>query len=136
MPPSCAHCKEVGYIQRHCPLLPPPTALTPKQNPPPKSPNTQPPSSSHPPKKANPSNKFCFSCRTMGHLMNNFDIAIDPPSMEIDTPSPTKETIIDCSDMDSSSAEVFVLALPAVFKDRPIIISNNHLPPKNLQPSP
>ncbi|CAN7070688.1 unnamed protein product, partial [Brassica oleracea var. botrytis] len=58
------------------------------------------------------------------------DIAIDPPSMEIDTPSPTKETIIDCSDMDSSSAEVFVLALPAVFKDRPIIISNNHLPPK------
>ncbi|KAF2587340.1 hypothetical protein F2Q70_00034541 [Brassica cretica] len=50
--------------------------------------------------------------------------------MEIDTPSPTKETIIDCSDMDSSSAEVFVLALLAVFKDRPIIISNNHLPPK------
>lgn len=199
MPPSCAHCKEVGYIQRHCPLLPPPTALTHKQNPPPKNPNTQPPSSPHPPKKANPSNKFCFSCRTMGHLMNNcpkapqdwtlvnrrkpppavdpqttpplaqiplptsnsqsgptpipapsvhsqnppaspsstpaasspqVDIAIDPPSMEIDTPSPTKETIIDCSDMDSSSAEVFVLALPAVFKDRPIIISNNHLPPK------
>ena len=25
IPPSCAHCKEVGNIQRHCPHLPPPT---------------------------------------------------------------------------------------------------------------
>ncbi|CAN7091117.1 unnamed protein product, partial [Brassica rapa subsp. narinosa] len=55
---------------------------------------------------------------------------IDPPSMEIDSPCPTKETIIDCSDMDFSSAEASVLALPAVFKDRPIIISNNLLPTK------
>ena len=199
VPPSCAHCKEVGHIQRHCPLLPPPTAPTPKQNPPPKNPNAKPSSSSHPPQKANSSTKFCFSCRSMGHLMNNCpkgpqdwtlvnrrklptavdpqttpplakipiptsnsqsgpapvpppsdrsqnppvtppstpavsslqpETEIDPPSMEIDSPYPTKETIIDCSDMDFSSAEASVLALPAVFKDRPIIISNNLLPTK------
>ncbi|KAH0909852.1 hypothetical protein HID58_033173 [Brassica napus] len=145
---------------------------------PPKLPTTITP----PAPPANPSTKFCFSCRSMGHLMNNCrkgpqdwtlvnrrklptavdsqttpplakipiptsnsqsgptpvptssdrsqnppvslpstpavsslqpETEIDPPSMEIDSPCPTKETIIDCSDMDFSSAEASVLALPA-----------------------
>lgn len=76
IPPSCAHCKEVGHIQRHCPLLPPPSPPIPKQKPPPpaKPQNSGPrnqPSPSQSSKKPPPANKFCFSCRATGHLMNN-----------------------------------------------------------------
>lgn len=69
--PSCAHCKEVGHIQRHRPHFPPPTAPTPEQNPLPKQSTTRSFSFSHSPKNPTPSSKFCFSCHATGDLMNN-----------------------------------------------------------------
>ncbi|XP_056850676.1 uncharacterized protein LOC130500009 [Raphanus sativus] len=76
IPPSCAHCKEVGHIQRHCPLLPPPSPLFQSKSHRPllnlknSGPRNQ-PSPSQSSKKPPPANKFCFSCRATGHLMNN-----------------------------------------------------------------
>ncbi|KAL0666892.1 hypothetical protein Bca4012_029596 [Brassica carinata] len=59
VPPICAHCKEIGHIQRNCLLLPPPA----------------PPSTKEPPAHTkNPSSAglpVCYSCKTAGHLMKN-----------------------------------------------------------------
>lgn len=190
IPPSCAHCKEVGHIQRHC--LQPPPPSDPKQKPPP--PSHPKPSSSHPPKKATPkkptppqhstpstkplpANKFCFSCRGYGHLMNNCPkgpedwtlvngkktyaknpdsnpipqtasspLAPDPPptdhvhdhvtdpcpvSMEIDRPI-QPSTPSDSAPLVPSSQPVSVLALPATFTDRPILVPSAPFPSKPL----
>ena len=62
VPPTCAHCKEIGHIQRNCLLLPPPTPA------PPINPNNPPASAKKPPPAGLPT---CYSCNTSGHLMRN-----------------------------------------------------------------
>lgn len=60
VPPICAHCKEIGHIQRNCLLLPPPAPPTNQSN--------SSTSSKKPPAAGLPT---CYSCNSVGHLMRN-----------------------------------------------------------------
>lgn len=178
VPPTCAHCKEIGHIQRNCLLLPPPTPA------PPINPNNPPASAKKPPPAGLPT---CYSCNTSGHLMRNCPkgpkgpndwIKVSHkkksvlqvsettlisestiPSASSDNPPPTEDPITilspekdphsqmeidltspgelipalssqkpqlleNVSDQNVDNSGSFVLGLAAVFKDRPITISN------------
>ncbi|CAN7075239.1 unnamed protein product [Brassica oleracea var. botrytis] len=98
----------------HSSVAPPPTITISPDPPPPSTalPLTiTPPASSSPPKEK----------------------ALNQSSMEIDSSPLQKDTTIDFLETDSEKPENCILALPVVFKDRPIIISTN--PPRAKIPS-
>ncbi|KAJ4873029.1 Uncharacterized protein Rs2_45299 [Raphanus sativus] len=153
VPPSCAHCKEVapsstkfcfscrtvGHLMNSCPKGPQDWTLVNRN----KSPAPPIPSSSHPviptspspstqpdpttQKNTPPSNPVEFQNHITGISSPEVGDAAQP-SMDIDTASPSKEMDVVCAESDSPAVETGphevapVLALPAIFKDRPITV--------------